>query len=98
MLRMWVVRWGDFRAWDIYEEGLMLPPCKLYEEGQINRAVEAIIRANVRVPDMVFGDINAMRTAIEVISRRLSPILEQSDLNLTKVADENKWPRPEAHF
>ncbi len=79
---------GDFRAWDIYEEGLMLPPCKLYEEGRINTAVEAIIRANVRVPEMVFGDINAMRTAIEVIFKRLSTMLEQSDLNLTKVADE----------
>ena len=79
---------GDFRAWDIYEEGLMLPPCKLYEEGQINTAVEAIIRANVRVPEMVFGDINAMRTAIEVISKRLSAMLQHSDLNLTQVADE----------
>ncbi|MEM7133977.1 MAG: hydantoinase B/oxoprolinase family protein [Chloroflexota bacterium] len=79
---------GDFRAWDIYEEGLMLPPCKLYEEGQINTAVEAIIRANVRVPEMVFGDINAMRTAIEVITKRLSTMLETADLNLTQVADE----------
>ncbi|MEM7133736.1 MAG: hydantoinase B/oxoprolinase family protein [Chloroflexota bacterium] len=79
---------GDFRAWDIYEEGLMLPPCKLYEEGQINSAVEAIIKSNVRVPEMVFGDINAMRTAIEVISKRLSSMLEHSDLNLTQVADE----------
>jgi len=79
---------GDFRAWDIYEEGLMLPPCKLYEEGKINQALESIIRANVRLPEMVFGDINAMRTAIEVISRRLLGMLAMSDLNLTKVADE----------
>ena len=79
---------GDFRAWDIYEEGLMLPPCKLYEEGKINGALETLIRANVRLPEMVFGDINAMRTAIEVISRRLLGMLEVSNLNLTQVADE----------
>ena len=80
---------GDFRAWDIFEEGLMLPPCKLYEEGRINEAVEAIIRANVRVPEMVFGDINAMRTSIEVISRRLLGMLEASPyIDLTRVADE----------
>ena len=80
---------GDFRAWDIYEEGLMLPPCKLYEQGQINEAVEAIIRANVRVPEMVFGDINAMRTSVEVISRRLLAMLEASPhIDLTNVADE----------
>ena len=80
---------GDFRAWDIYEEGLMLPPCKLYEAGQINKALEAIIRANVRLPEMVFGDINAMRTAIEVISRRLAEIWQSSpNLDLSLVADE----------
>ena len=80
---------GDFRAWDIYEEGLMLPPCKLYEDGKINEALEAIIRANVRVPDMVFGDINAMRTAIEVISRRLEEMWQTApQTNLSQVADE----------
>lgn len=79
---------GDFRAWDIYEEGLMLPPCKLYERGEINQAVAAIINANVRVPDMVMGDINAMRTAIEVIHGRLLEMLEASALNLSQVADE----------
>ena len=80
---------GDFRAWDIFEEGLMLPPCKLYEGGRINEAVEAIIRANVRVPEMVFGDINAMRTSIEVISRRLLAMLDASPhIDLTNVADE----------
>ena len=80
---------GDFRAWDIYEEGLMLPPCKLYEGGKINEALEAIIRANVRVPDMVFGDINAMRTAIEVISRRLAEMWKSApQTNLSQVADE----------
>ena len=80
---------GDFRAWDIFEEGLMLPPCKFYEGGRINEAVEAIVRANVRVPEMVFGDVNAMRTSIEVISRRLLAMLNASPhINLTTVADE----------
>ena len=80
---------GDFRAWDIYEEGLMLPPCKLYEQGQINTGIEAIIRANVRVPDMVFGDINAMRTAIDVIQRRLLSMLDAAPhINLERLADE----------
>jgi N-methylhydantoinase B/oxoprolinase/acetone carboxylase alpha subunit len=79
---------GDFRAWDIYEEGLMLPPCKLYEQGKINEALEAIIRANVRLPEMVFGDINAMRTAIEVISRRLAEMWQTSDIDLSQVAEQ----------
>jgi 5-oxoprolinase (ATP-hydrolysing) len=79
---------GDFRAWDIYEEGLMLPPCKLYEEGRINAALESIIRANVRLPEMVFGDINAMRTATEVISRRLEEMWQTSNIDLSQVAEQ----------
>ncbi|MEM7737684.1 MAG: hydantoinase B/oxoprolinase family protein [Deinococcota bacterium] len=80
---------GDFRAWDIHEEGLMLPPCKLYEKGKLNTSVDAIIRANTRSPEMVIGDIQAMRTAIEVIRSRLLNLLEASpQLNLERIADD----------
>ena len=67
---------GDFRAWDIYEEGLALPPLKLYQGGRLNHGVEAILLANIRIPDEVQGDITAMRAAIEVASQRLVAMLE----------------------
>ena len=67
---------GDFRAWDIYEEGLALPPLKLYQGGRLNHGVETILLANIRIPDEVQGDIAAMRAAIEVASQRLVAMLE----------------------
>ena len=38
-------------AREVYEEGLFIPIMKLYEGGQLNRALDALIRANTRVPD-----------------------------------------------
>jgi N-methylhydantoinase B len=44
---------------EIFEEGLRLPPVKLYAAGVHNVGVEEIIRANVRLPDVLGGDLAA---------------------------------------
>ncbi|HXG16266.1 MAG TPA: hydantoinase B/oxoprolinase family protein, partial [Calidithermus sp.] len=46
-------------AREVYEEGLFIPVLKLYEAGRPNDTLMAMIRANVRVPDMVLGDFHA---------------------------------------
>ena len=47
---------------EIYQEGLRIPPVKLYERGVPSRTVRRIIEKNVRVPDRVLGDIWARST------------------------------------
>jgi len=42
-----------------YEEGLCIPILKLDEAGRRNEAVLAMVRANVRVPNEWFGDLEA---------------------------------------
>jgi N-methylhydantoinase B len=44
---------------EVYEEGLILPVCKLYRAGEPNALLFELIGLNVRVPDLVFGDIAA---------------------------------------
>jgi N-methylhydantoinase B len=44
---------------EIYQEGIRFPVLKLYERGVPNQAVLDILAANVRVPDMVLGDLRA---------------------------------------
>jgi N-methylhydantoinase B len=44
---------------EIYQEGIRFPVLKLYEKGKPNQAVLDILAANVRVPDMVLGDLRA---------------------------------------
>jgi N-methylhydantoinase B len=46
-------------ALDVHQEGLCIPPAKLVERGVPNKSLYDIIRANVRVPDMVIGDLAA---------------------------------------
>ena len=80
---------GDFRAWDIHEEGLMLPPLRLREGEPEHDAVMAMIAANVRSPELVLGDLDAMRSAIRVATRRLHELLDAvPGLDLAAVADQ----------
>ncbi|MBL8700241.1 MAG: hydantoinase B/oxoprolinase family protein [Alphaproteobacteria bacterium] len=58
-------------ATEMFHEGLKIPICKLYEGGRINRLLVDLIRANVRVPEQVMGDILANVSCNEVGARQL---------------------------
>lgn len=60
---------------EIYQEGLRLPPVKLYERGVESRSVVRIIERNVRVPDRVLGDLRAQYAACRVGERELGKLL-----------------------
>lgn len=46
-------------ATEVFQEGLLIPPVKLYNEGELNAALYELICANTRTPEMTWGDINA---------------------------------------
>ncbi|TAN56474.1 MAG: hydantoinase B/oxoprolinase family protein, partial [Betaproteobacteria bacterium] len=48
---------------DVFEEGLFIPLVKLYDAGALNDGVLEMIRANVRTPDQVNGDIRSQIAA-----------------------------------
>ncbi|MGE0503460.1 MAG: hydantoinase B/oxoprolinase family protein [Rhizobiaceae bacterium] len=50
-------------ASDVHEEGLWIPPAKLYEAGRRNELLHRIILRNVRTPDHVGGDLAAQVSA-----------------------------------
>lgn len=54
---------------EIFQEGLRLPILKLFDAGVSNVSVWKIIAANVRVPDIVTGDIKAQVAACHVGER-----------------------------
>jgi N-methylhydantoinase B/oxoprolinase/acetone carboxylase alpha subunit len=56
---------------DVFEEGLRIPPLKLYRGGEPNEDLLELLRSNVRLPDEVIGDINALVGANEVGGARL---------------------------
>jgi N-methylhydantoinase B len=51
---------------EIYQEGLRIPPLKLYDAGQKNETLFALIDRNVRLPVRVLGDIRAQLAACHI--------------------------------
>jgi N-methylhydantoinase B len=65
------------RATELYQEGIVLPPMKLYEAGRPNETLRKMIRANVRNPHMFFGDLNAQEAALMTGERRVLQIIRR---------------------
>src|SRR5690606_28137683 len=63
-------------ATDVFEEGLCIPPLKLVEGGKVVPAVEAFIRANVRRPDILWGDLTAQMACGRAAAAELSALFE----------------------
>ena len=82
-------RLDELVARDVYEEGLRLPPCKLYEAGEPNAAIIRIIQANTRHPRLVLGDLGAVIGASAVVESRCKEfIVEYGDGAIDEIADE----------
>ena len=76
-------------AAEIYEEGLRLPVCRLARAGKWSEDIVDLIRTNVRVPDEVLGDLNALVAAGEVAQRRIVEFMKEFELNdLSELANE----------
>jgi len=73
---------------DIYDEGLLIPPCKLVEAGEINALLMAIVKANSREPIANEGDIYALIACCETGAQRLVGMMDEFDLEtLDPLAD-----------
>ena len=64
-------------ASEVFEEGLAIPLLKLFRGGEPNRELLQIIRANVRVPEMVIGDLYAQQAGNVVGARKLVEMLDE---------------------
>jgi N-methylhydantoinase B len=53
-------------ATEIFQEGLRIPPLKLLRAGEMNEDLLAMMRQNVRRPDMLWGDLQAQLASLAV--------------------------------
>lgn len=83
-------------ARDIHEEGLWIPPSKLYEAGEPNALMHDIIRHNVRTPDHVFGDLAAQVSSGRSGGERLIALCRRSGLDDIEALSEEIISRSEA--
>ncbi len=63
---------------DVNQEGIRIPPIKIWTEGKRNRQILDFVLSNVRTPDERLGDLRAQRAANLVGAKRLVELLKKS--------------------
>src|SRR5262245_15231480 len=64
-------------ATSVFEEGLMVPPIKLWDAGVPNRSALAIMTRNSRMPESLAADLDAECSACLMGARRLGELFER---------------------
>ena len=62
---------------EIFQEGLRIPPLKLYEQGRPNETLFRLIERAVRIPRHVLGDLQAQKTSLGLGERQLSALVDR---------------------
>ena len=64
-------------ATSVEQEGLRLPPVRLFKEGELDAEIYAIICSNIRVSEQRIGDVKAQAAALYVGQSRLTRMLDR---------------------
>lgn len=84
------------KATELFQEGLLLVPVKLYEKGVLNKALYETILANMRMPDQRAGDIFAFTSACKIASDRLKALCDKHGSTNVKFAIREMIDQTEA--
>ena len=64
-------------ATEVEQEGLRLPPVRLYKQGELDPEILAIILSNIRIADQRIGDIKAQAAALSIGEKRLTALIDR---------------------
>lgn len=83
---------------EAYQEGLRILPVRIIREGEIQEDVMRLILGNVRLPEIVKGDLLAQRNTNAVGAQRLTKMIREYGLDVVNAAIENILDRSEARM
>jgi N-methylhydantoinase B len=83
-------------AGEVFEEGIQIPVMKLYDRGRINTALIDVLRANVRTPDEVVGDLHAQVVGNDIGGQQLLAFLAEFGLEDIELLSDVIVERSEA--
>ncbi len=89
---------GVVGIFDYFQEGLRIPPTRVWREYRENADVVGIIAANTRTPDKVLGDLRAQLSALRVGEQRLQQLAERYGRETLFEAMEEILDRTEAQM
>ncbi|MEI7738600.1 MAG: hydantoinase B/oxoprolinase family protein [Betaproteobacteria bacterium] len=69
-------------ATECWQEAVQIPPVRIICSGELQEDVLAILRANTRLPDSLWGDLNAQLAALDLGVKRLDGLLQEYDAQL----------------
>lgn len=75
-------------ATEIEQEGLRLPPVKLYKKGELDPEILSILMSNIRISEQRIGDIKAQAAALAIGERRLTKLLDRHGQDTVDAAIE----------
>jgi N-methylhydantoinase B len=64
-------------ATEIFQEGIRIPPLRLYEGGVLNEAVLALVKQNVRKPELFWGDLQAQLASLAVGEAKMQALISR---------------------
>ncbi|MEO1694296.1 MAG: hydantoinase B/oxoprolinase family protein, partial [Pseudomonadota bacterium] len=70
----------------VEQEGLRLPPVKLFKRGMLDQEIYAIICSNIRIADQRIGDVKAQAAALQVGEDRLDALLDRYGTDTVRAA------------
>jgi N-methylhydantoinase B len=74
---------------DTFQEGIRIPPVKLYRRGEVNADVRDILKNNVRIPEQMWGDVQALRAGMQLAERKLQDLARRYGVEkLRQVMDD----------
>jgi len=72
-------------ATESFQEGMLIPPVKLFEAGVMKKDIVDILSANSRLPNSLYGDLNGQINALDLGEERLHALL--GEYTETRVSD-----------
>lgn len=73
-------------ATESFQEGMLIPPVKLFRGGELQQDVVDILQANSRLPGSLYGDLNGQINALELGIRRMNDLLDEYGDGLVSLA------------
>jgi len=66
---------------DVWMEGLLIPPLKLYEGGKPNHSLHEMLKSNFRMPEKTLGDLRAQIAAVSIGESRILELLRHYSID-----------------
>lgn len=63
-------------ATECFQEGMLIPPVKLYDQGVFRQDIVDILSSNSRLPLSLYGDLNAQINALDLGELRMNALLD----------------------